>query len=114
MGWSSSADPMAQVKLTFDSKEDAEAYAKKNGWKFETRSPVAKANENIEVGTMMYSHNFLRRRTVLEMQEAKRAGKRVTEYDQKGAAKSNWFMPLQWDGKADVVQYGDAKAPNKR
>jgi hypothetical protein len=105
---------MAQVKLTFDSKEDAQAYAKKNGWKFETRGAVAQANENIEVGTMMYSHNFLRRRVILEMAEAKRAGKKVAEFAQKGALKSNWFMPHNYDGTADVVQFGDAKPPNKR
>ena len=42
MGWTSTADPMSNVKLTFDSKEDAEAYAAKNGWKTEVRGGTAK------------------------------------------------------------------------
>ena len=40
MGWTSSADPMAQVKLQFDSRDDAIEFAKKNGWKYETRGSV--------------------------------------------------------------------------
>ena len=52
MGWASSADPLAQVKLNFDSEEDAIAYAKRNGWKFEVRQAHAEANENVDVGTM--------------------------------------------------------------
>ena len=31
MGWTSSADTKSQVRLTFDSKEEAIAYAEKNG-----------------------------------------------------------------------------------
>ena len=42
MGWTSTADPMSNVKLTFDSKDDAEAYAAKNGWKTEVRGGTAK------------------------------------------------------------------------
>jgi NADH dehydrogenase (ubiquinone) Fe-S protein 4 len=44
MGWTSTADPMSNVKLTFDSKEDAEAYASKNGWKAEVRGMTAKVS----------------------------------------------------------------------
>lgn len=42
MGWTSTADPMSNMKLLFDSKEDAIAYAEKNGWKMELRGPTAK------------------------------------------------------------------------
>jgi hypothetical protein len=31
MGWTSSTDPLAQVKLTFETKEEAIAYAERNG-----------------------------------------------------------------------------------
>lgn len=31
MGYTSSSDPTRQIQLTFDSQEDAEAYAQKNG-----------------------------------------------------------------------------------
>ena len=33
MGWTSSADPMSNVRLSFDSKEEAIAFADRNGWK---------------------------------------------------------------------------------
>jgi hypothetical protein len=48
MGWTSSSDMHSQVKLTFDTKEEAVAYAERNGIAFtlfepETRKPVRKA-----------------------------------------------------------------------
>ena len=117
MGWSSSADPMAQVKLMFDSKEDAMAYAKKNGWKYETRMPVAKANENIEAGYHNYGHNFLTRRVELELADAKEQGIKVKdyhEYQHPGQHQSGWFMQLNYHGDAEIEQYGERKPPNTR
>ncbi len=35
MGWTSSQDTLNQVKLNFDSKDDAIAFAQKNGWDFD-------------------------------------------------------------------------------
>ena len=48
MGWTSSTDTESQVQLTFDSKEEAVAYAEKNGIAYtisepQTRKPVRKA-----------------------------------------------------------------------
>ena len=40
MGWTSTADPMSNLKLTFDSQDEAVLFANKNGWKFELRAPV--------------------------------------------------------------------------
>lgn len=34
MGWTCSADPLGQMRLSFSSKEDAIAFCEKNGWKF--------------------------------------------------------------------------------
>ena len=34
MGWSSSADTLGQVKLKFPTREDAVAYAEKQGWEY--------------------------------------------------------------------------------
>lgn len=39
MGWISSSDTRQQVRLTFDSKEDAIAFATKQGWAFTVRDP---------------------------------------------------------------------------
>uniref|UniRef100_G8IFA6 NADH dehydrogenase [ubiquinone] iron-sulfur protein 4, mitochondrial n=2 Tax=Sus scrofa TaxID=9823 RepID=G8IFA6_PIG len=35
MGWSSTADPLSNLVLTFSTKEDAVAFAEKNGWSFD-------------------------------------------------------------------------------
>ncbi|XP_076010366.1 NADH dehydrogenase [ubiquinone] iron-sulfur protein 4, mitochondrial [Genypterus blacodes] len=35
MGWSSTADPLSNMVLTFSSKEDAVAFAEKNGWSYD-------------------------------------------------------------------------------
>ena len=42
MGWTSSGDTQAQVRLTFDTKEAAEAYAQANGIDFEASDPKAR------------------------------------------------------------------------
>jgi ETC complex I subunit conserved region len=45
------------TQLTFDSMEDAQAFANRNGWKYETRSPIPEGLT--EPGTFLYEHNFL-------------------------------------------------------
>ncbi|TRY66136.1 hypothetical protein DNTS_008712 [Danionella cerebrum] len=35
MGWASTADPLSNMVLTFNSKEDAIAFAEKNGWSYD-------------------------------------------------------------------------------
>jgi hypothetical protein len=39
MGWTSSSDTRAQVRLEFDTKEDAVAYAKRNGLTYRVIEP---------------------------------------------------------------------------
>ncbi|WP_297734371.1 ETC complex I subunit [uncultured Maricaulis sp.] len=39
MGWTSSSDMRGQIKLTFDSQEDAVAYAKRQGIPFQVVEP---------------------------------------------------------------------------
>lgn len=39
MGWTSSSDMLAQVRLEFDSKDDAIAYATRNGLAFTVSEP---------------------------------------------------------------------------
>ena len=39
MGWTSSGDMRSQLRITFPSKEDAIAYAKRNGIPFRVREP---------------------------------------------------------------------------
>jgi hypothetical protein len=53
MGWISSGDMLGQVKLWFDSEEEAIAYATRNGIPFVAREP-----ESAERRMMAYSDNF--------------------------------------------------------
>ena len=63
MGWTSTADPMTNVKLNFDTQEAAVAFAERNGWKYEVRMPTSKSVT--PVGTYLYKHNFLDKRVRL-------------------------------------------------
>lgn len=55
MGWTSSTDTASQIKLRFDSREAAEAYAKSKGIEAEVILPKPrKAN----IRTMGYGENF--------------------------------------------------------
>lgn len=60
MGWASSADPMSNVKLNFDSKAAAIAFAERNGWKYEVGIDTDKKVE--PAGIYLYKHNFLDKR----------------------------------------------------
>jgi hypothetical protein len=42
MGWTSSGDTQAQVRLTFDTREAAEAYANEKGFAFDVTEPKAR------------------------------------------------------------------------
>ena len=59
MGWTSSGDMKSQVKLKFDNKEEAVAYATRNGipYRLEEPKPIARK-------IMSYSDNFRHNRTV--------------------------------------------------
>jgi ETC complex I subunit conserved region len=53
MGWTSSSDMLAQVRLYFDEKEAAVAYAEKNGIPYQVIEPQEKTRK-----TVSYSDNF--------------------------------------------------------
>lgn len=106
MGWTSSADPMSNVRLTFDSEADAESYAIKNGWKFEKRAPVSESTQAPNEGKI-YDHNFLPKRVQQEVKKANAGDK--TDYFQfvnSDDCKSNWFQPLTYHGDSEVRQHG--------
>lgn len=48
------------IQLNFDTQEDAVAFAKRNGWKYELKEATSKSN--IPPGTYLYKHNFLDKR----------------------------------------------------
>jgi hypothetical protein len=54
MGWTSSSNTLAQIKLEFKNSEDAVTYAKSQGWEYEIFEPkVAKLTEK------SYVDNFI-------------------------------------------------------
>lgn len=55
MGWTGSGDTQSQVRLKFESREAAEAYAKENGIAYEVTEPH-KRKPNIRAGG--YGENF--------------------------------------------------------
>lgn len=108
MGWTSSADPMAQVRLSFDSSDDAVAFAKKNGWKFEVLGQVTP--QTIAPGTYNYSHNFLPAKTI---EILKKSGGKAPVFKAPGYGKSHWFMPITFHGDAEVDQHGNGSNRSK-
>ena len=59
MGWTSSGDMASQVRLTFDSREEAVAYAEHNGLAFEVSEPKKRRHFLRQNG---YGENFASRR----------------------------------------------------
>jgi NADH dehydrogenase len=55
MGWTSSSDTATQVRLRFETREDAEDYARANGLEFEVLVPQSR-KPNIR--PMGYGENF--------------------------------------------------------
>ena len=59
MGWTSSADMRSQVKLKFETKEEAVAYAERNGIPYRIEEPKPQARK-----VLSYSDNFAPNRIV--------------------------------------------------
>ncbi len=53
MGWTSSADTLSQVKLWFETQEEAVAYARRNGIAYRSEQPREASRRS-----MAYSDNF--------------------------------------------------------
>jgi hypothetical protein len=53
MGWTSSADMKQQIKLRFDSREEAVAYAEREGIAYRVEEPT-----EVKRRTMSYADNF--------------------------------------------------------
>jgi NADH dehydrogenase (ubiquinone) Fe-S protein 4 len=101
MGWTSTADPMSNVKLNFDTQEAAVAFANRNGWKYEIRAETSKTNT--PPGTYLYKHNFLDKRTAAEVQKL---GHKTQIFEMPSFGESHWFMPLKYHGDGEVIQHG--------
>ena len=62
MGWTSTSDALSQVRLRFESREEAEDYARENGIDYIVTSPHER-RPNIRPGG--YGDNFSSRRRVV-------------------------------------------------
>lgn len=106
MGWTSSADPMSSVKLTFDSDQHAIDFANKNGWKYDLVEEAHKETADLAT-SWKYKDNFLPPRVVLELE---RDGTKTKIFASPGFGKSNFFMPLKYNGIGEVDQHGPRAA----
>ncbi len=59
MGWTSSTDMKSQIKLRFDSKEEAIAYAERNGIAYRLEEPKRSIRKAVS-----YSDNFKTNRAI--------------------------------------------------
>ncbi len=101
MGWTSSADPMSNMKLTFDSREAAIEFATKSGWKYEIGSETSK--KCVAPGTYKYADNFL---PLKISKQVKIDGQKTKIFASPGYGKSNHFMNLTYHGDREVIQHG--------
>jgi len=105
MGWTSSADPMSNVRLRFNTREHAVEFATKNGWKYEV---TAEAHDIVvPLDAFQYKDNFLDPKVMLKL---KKEGKKCQEFAVPGFGKSNFFMPLKYHGDGPVAQHGPSTA----
>ena len=56
MGWTSSKDTLNQVRMRFDSKEEAMAFAEKNSWSAQVTEPKAR---NLKGRTYMDNFKYV-------------------------------------------------------
>lgn len=102
-GWTSSADPMTSVKLVFDTKEQAIAFAEKKGLAYEVKE---RAKRMREYGTNYYAHNFLPASTEAELAKN---GVATKHFANPHDNKSNYFRPLSFHGEGPCRQHGVAQ-----
>eukprot|EP01035_Chromulina_nebulosa_P016797 gene16797-22278_t len=101
MGWTSTSDTMANVKLYFDNRDEAIAFAERNAWSYEVKGPTTLTI--VQPGTNKYSDNFLPRSTIHKL---KQEGIKNKIFASPGYGNSNFFMPLNYHGTNPVEQFG--------
>jgi hypothetical protein len=101
MGWTSGADPMADMVMKFDSKQEAVSFAKRQGWTTEVFDPIEKEDFS---GQLAYSHNFLPED--IENKIKKYGKKASSHFKHAAGGKSHWVKTLKYRGDGEVVQHG--------
>ena len=100
MGWSASADPMAGVDLSFDTKDQAIHFAEKRGWAYDVKADIERFDD---WGQNTYAHNFLPKKyeNILKRDKLKQ-----TIFKRPQANASHYFRPLKYHGDDEVPQHG--------
>ncbi|CAM9920386.1 unnamed protein product, partial [Ascophyllum nodosum] len=101
MGWTSTADPMSNMKMTFSTPEQAVRFCKKRGWKWEVKAP---AKREAVYGKFSYAHNFLPH---MVEHDLKVNGKKTEVFAFPTAGSSYYERPLNFHGTGTVRQHGD-------
>lgn len=102
-GWTSSADPMTTVKLTFDTKQQAIDFATKKGLNYEVKERPPRQRS---YGTNYYAHNFLPAAYESRLQKE---GSSTKLFVNPNKDKSNYFRPLSFHGSGPCRQHGSAQ-----
>lgn len=99
-GWTSSADPMTTVTLSFNTKEEGLRFAEKRGYKVEvTERELPKR----QYGTNYYAHNFLPEKLEKTLRSE---GVHTKHFAQPTAHQSHYFRPLKFHGDGRSRQHG--------
>eukprot|EP00752_Nemacystus_decipiens_P003569 g3291.t1 len=97
MGWTSTADPMSNVQLSFSTIEQAIKFCKKRGWKYEVKAP---AKREAVFGKFAYSHNFLPH---MVEHDLKINGTKTQHFAFPTAGASHYERPLNFVGTGSEV-----------
>ncbi|KAG1709042.1 hypothetical protein DVH05_022671 [Phytophthora capsici] len=101
MGWTSTADPYIGLVTKFDTQEEAERFAKKQGWELEVSEPAPVGDY---YGKISYSHNFLPEH--IETLIKQKGKKSAVQFKHPTGRRSNWVKTLKYHGNGVVAQHG--------
>ncbi|CAM9198286.1 unnamed protein product [Chrysoparadoxa australica] len=102
MGWTSSGDPLSNLRIQFDTIEEAQHYCDKMGWKARVQAPSRGDKTGLH-GETTYAHNFLPKKVE---QELASLGRKTKRFDHAGENDSHYFRPLTFHGNGEVNQHG--------
>lgn len=100
MGWTSTADPLSNQSLAFDTAEEAARFAKRQGWEVQIEPEISRKQV---LGTKKYAFNFLQEDVENKL---KREGVKTKHFANQGYAASNWFQSLKYHGDGECEQHG--------
>lgn len=103
MGWTSSADPMAnniRLQMGFNNAQDAVYFAKKRGWKYTVEAPIMRKGRSDDA---QYQDNFLSQAVAGRVRREK---VKCDQWSRDAGCTSHYTRPLKYHGDGEVPQYG--------